>query len=104
MAMSRVWTAWTMTTACAWQRPGQCQQHQQRTLHPRGAAAATNYRAVGAVDIVQAVATAHAVDIVHAVHTLDIAIAILSHSHSQSHEHWIGDVIGMGFGMGLGWD
>ena len=38
---------------------------------------ATNYRAVGAVDIVQAVATAHAVDIVHAVHTLDIAIAIV---------------------------
>ena len=36
-----------------------------------------NYRAVGAVDIVQAVATAHAVDIVHAVHTLDIAIAIV---------------------------
>ena len=33
--------------------------------------------AVGAVDIVQAVATAHAVDIVHAVHTLDIAIAIV---------------------------
>ena len=44
---------------------------------PRGAAAATNYRAVGAVDIVRAVATAHAVDIVHAVHTLDIAIAIV---------------------------
>ena len=60
-----------------WQRPGQCQQHQQRTLPPRGAAAGTNYCAVGAVDIVQAVATAHAVDIVHAVHTLDIAIAIV---------------------------
>ena len=46
-------------------------------IRRRGAAAATNYRAVGAVDIVQAVATAHAVDIVHAVHTLDIAIAIV---------------------------
>ena len=49
-------------------------------VHPRGAAAATNYRAVGTVDIVHAVdivRAAHAVDIVHAVHTLDIAIAIV---------------------------
>ena len=46
----------------------------------RSAAAATNYRAVGTVDIVHAVdivRAAHAVDIVHAVHTLDIAKAIV---------------------------
>ena len=37
----------------------------------------TWYHGVGAVDIAQVVATAHAGVIVHAVHTLDLAIAIV---------------------------
>ena len=49
-------------------------------VHPCGAAAATNYRSFGTVDIVHAVDivyAARAVDIVHAIHTLDIAIVIV---------------------------
>ena len=81
MAMSRVRTAWTMLTACAARDQLSTAWRKVPTALPssRGAAAATNYRAVDtflhAVDDWSR--AAHAVNIVHAVHTLDIAIAIV---------------------------
>ena len=78
MAMSRVWTAWTMSTACAARDQSSTAWTMLTTAHP-SSPATRNYRAV--VNIVHAVddwsRAEQAVDIVRAVHTLDIAIAIV---------------------------